>query len=503
MHSYGSSNQHTSESNITEQNDDAGELDWDDVGSIISTSRNSKSQTQRDTSKITTRKRKHNVLQPVNDFVRPLSPPITPKTPKKFTPLVLIDNRKPSQSDCSQDIFNSSIPLPDLNSSFTSVASYQNTPLANVETCFQNISSYLNEISSYCPSEASQPCKTVDQEIQTDFNSSAEVNNSHSNCQPVYSNSLLPKRSFNENSVDPLLAFTDHHLFITLVHDEHVLFATDDDIDKYIDSQMIESRKDFSVEVVALLDYTIAPHQPSSVRMLQKGLNRIISKENFKSHTQYKRASLLNTSDRIKIQIRALFAKLNDDIQNKRRVQIKVPRTTATNTVYEDGILQLARGERKQFSVLKGRTNIVLYLLRKIYGLLMLNTQITQRSIYYQLKSLLPHGKLSQQQVSDGLNIASSMLGTSYSFMNVLSTSKGLVFGDLTLTFGSTAIKCNAQNGTLVPMDLNDLRKVETTAYFILIVEKDTVFQKLLVDDLPNKLSRNFILVTVSKTFTS
>lgn len=266
---------------------------------------------------------------------------------------------------------------------------------------------------------------------------------------------------------------------------------------------MIESQKDFSVEVIALLDYTIAPHQPSSVRMLQKGLNRIINKENFKSHTQYKRASLLNTSDKIKIQIRALFAKLNDDIQNKRRVQIKVPRTTATNTVYEDGILQLARGERKQFSVLKGRTNIVLYLLRKIYGLLMLNTQITQRSIYYQLKSLLPHGKLSQQQVSDGLNIASSMLGTSYSFMNVLSTSKGLVYGDVTLTFGSTAIKCNAQNGTLVPMDLNDLRKVETTAYFILIVEKDTVFQKLLVDDLPNKLSRNFILVTVSKTFTS
>lgn len=52
--------------------------------------------------------------------------------------------------------------------------------------------------------------------------------------------------------------------------------------------------------------------------------------------------------------------------------------------------------------------------------------------------------------------------------------------------------------GTLIPQVISKITKIVTNARFILIVEKDSVFQKLLDDDVPNKLPRSFIMITVS-----
>lgn len=51
--------------------------------------------------------------------------------------------------------------------------------------------------------------------------------------------------------------------------------------------------------------------------------------------------------------------------------------------------------------------------------------------------------------------------------------------------------------GSLIPQDQRNITKLESEASFILIVEKDSVFQKLLDEDLPNRLPRTFIMTTV------
>lgn len=50
--------------------------------------------------------------------------------------------------------------------------------------------------------------------------------------------------------------------------------------------------------------------------------------------------------------------------------------------------------------------------------------------------------------------------------------------------------------GTLIPQDINDIVEVHSAAYFILVVEKESIFHKLIEEDLPNKLTRPFIMIT-------
>lgn len=47
-------------------------------------------------------------------------------------------------------------------------------------------------------------------------------------------------------------------------------------------------------------------------------------------------------------------------------------------------------------------------------------------------------------------------------------------------------------------MDINDIIKIKTAAFFILVVEKESVFHKLIEEDFPNTLAIPFVLITVS-----
>lgn len=48
-----------------------------------------------------------------------------------------------------------------------------------------------------------------------------------------------------------------------------------------------------------------------------------------------------------------------------------------------------------------------------------------------------------------------------------------------------------------MPQNFDQIKEIKSNAYFILIVEKDSIFQKLLDEDAPNELSRPFIMITV------
>lgn len=55
--------------------------------------------------------------------------------------------------------------------------------------------------------------------------------------------------------------------------------------------------------------------------------------------------------------------------------------------------------------------------------------------------------------------------------------------------------------GVLIPQNVDSIVRFETKAEFVIVVEKDTIFQKLLDEDFRKHMPVPFILITVSSTF--
>lgn len=66
--------------------------------------------------------------------------------------------------------------------------------------------------------------------------------------------------------------------------------------------------------------------------------------------------------------------------------------------------------------------------------------------------------------------------------LNVLATSKGLFVGDVRFNDGSGNFVDGSRNPLLVPADVDEIRNLQSSADFILVVEKDATFQKLFDD---------------------
>ena len=81
-------------------------------------------------------------------------------------------------------------------------------------------------------------------------------------------------------------------------------------------------------------------------------------------------------------------------------------------------------------------------------------------------------------------------------FQGFVATSKGLVAGDLTLNFNKKSITYIKSRGDLIPQEMYELSSIKTSVNFVLVVEKDTIFQKLLGDRDKCPEYLNCILIT-------
>lgn len=138
---------------------------------------------------------------------------------------------------------------------------------------------------------------------------------------------------------------------------------------------------------------------------------------------------------------------------------------------------------------------LIVYLLGEIYSLLMTNTTSTKRELYYRDPELTE----SQRNVDMALNDISCFLDEPLWKLGVLSSSKGLVAGNLVIVMNDdTLIDGRQERGVVVPADICAIKEIKSDAKYILIVEKDTVFKKLLDDNVFLNLGSNLILITVS-----
>ncbi|XP_060602470.1 meiotic recombination protein SPO11-like isoform X2 [Ruditapes philippinarum] len=135
---------------------------------------------------------------------------------------------------------------------------------------------------------------------------------------------------------------------------------------------------------------------------------------------------------------------------------------------------------------------LMLKVLSIMYRLVKTNHFCTKRDIYYQDPSLF-----GSQHMLDGIvdNI-SCMLEIPRWQLHVLATSKGCIAGDLMFQdVDNNFIDCSqTQMGIQVPNHVKGLHNIVTNASFILVVEKDATFQKLLQNKVCEKLNPCIII---------
>ncbi|KAI3845152.1 hypothetical protein MKX03_019819 [Papaver bracteatum] len=126
------------------------------------------------------------------------------------------------------------------------------------------------------------------------------------------------------------------------------------------------------------------------------------------------------------------------------------------------------------------RLNVLLRVLMIIQKLLRENKHGSKRDIYYMYPSVF-----SEQAVVDrAINDICILFKCSRHNLNVVSVGKGLVMGWLRFMESGRKIDCmNSPNTAYsIPVHVEEVRDIISVAQYILIVEKETVFQRLADD---------------------
>jgi len=147
----------------------------------------------------------------------------------------------------------------------------------------------------------------------------------------------------------------------------------------------------------------------------------------------------------------------------------------------------------------------VLALLDSIHGLLKSGRHATPRELFYTHVSLFSH----QKQSDDILKWLCRVLGVPRHYLHLIGTAKGLVHGHLKLfeptlasvsgsLCGGTWVDCLdplEPGGHTVPPICAHLMRAESPARVVLVIEKETIFHRLLSEGIVERL-RPCILIT-------
>nr|SVE85633.1 EOG090X09ZG [Daphnia pulicaria] len=135
---------------------------------------------------------------------------------------------------------------------------------------------------------------------------------------------------------------------------------------------------------------------------------------------------------------------------------------------------------------------LLFHLLAKSHALLRTNTTSTKRDIYYEDVSLWG----SQPVLDSMVTQMTKLLNIPRCCLNIGATSKGLVAGSLNFLDGDgKLIDCQTPTGILIPNDVEKLSQFRSKAHLVLVVEKDSTFQKL-IDDKIERFIGDCILIT-------
>lgn len=127
----------------------------------------------------------------------------------------------------------------------------------------------------------------------------------------------------------------------------------------------------------------------------------------------------------------------------------------------------------------------------EIYKNLVTKTTCTKREIYYKDVDFYK----TQESVNRTVNSVCVLLNVQEKDLGVMSSAKGLIYGDCKIVFNNNDVM-NCKRVQQVPQNVDEIERITSKAEFVLIVEKDTVFQKLTNDPVGKQFCENIILIT-------
>ena len=157
------------------------------------------------------------------------------------------------------------------------------------------------------------------------------------------------------------------------------------------------------------------------------------------------------------------------------------------------GLLPLME-EPKMSQITKNKLQKVMMVLDVILKLLISSCRTTKRDIFYQHFCEFS----SQRELDSLVGVIVAMVQVPRLLLGVVATSKGLVVGDLSYVNNEDVlVDCSlAVGGDSVPQDVMDMRDIVTSARFVLVVEKDAVFQRLLEEGVMSGHLPSMVMIT-------
>ncbi|KAF3453319.1 hypothetical protein FNV43_RR03759 [Rhamnella rubrinervis] len=176
--------------------------------------------------------------------------------------------------------------------------------------------------------------------------------------------------------------------------------------------------------------------------------------------------------------IREFTRALVDDLSKGRSPDILIDRCCSSNLPKRKEILTLQRESNVH------RIEVLLRILLIVQQLLQENKHGSKRDIYY----MHPTAFSEQRVVDQGINDICILLQCSRHNLNVVSVGKGLVMG--WLRFSETGKKFDCINKPCfahpIPVYVEEIKDIVSVAQYILVVEKESVFQRLANDQFCN-----------------
>jgi len=148
----------------------------------------------------------------------------------------------------------------------------------------------------------------------------------------------------------------------------------------------------------------------------------------------------------------------------------------------------------KMSQITKSKLGKVIMVLEVMLGLIESGSRTTKRDIFYQHFCDFS----SQKELDSLVAVIVAMVQVPRLLLGVVATSKGLVVGDLRYTNSEDVmVDCSlAVGGDSVPQDVVEMKNIETSAKFVLVVEKDAVFQRLLEEGLMSGHLPSLVMIT-------
>ena len=172
-------------------------------------------------------------------------------------------------------------------------------------------------------------------------------------------------------------------------------------------------------------------------------------------------------------------------------------RGTFDNTRFtnERGIEMLNNVASHEVSLLNDRSvkkhSVIMNCLSVCYTLLQNDKYATKRDIYYSNVNFFK----SQHVVDEAISNISCMLRVPRYTLHVLSSSKGFVGGALKFKDSEeNTINCDIGEGVQIPCHIDGLHDFKSSAKYVLIIEKEAIYKRLMEEKLCEKLGPCIII---------